>query len=284
MIYKNEAYFRRINDRKGLRYALAGLAGLVALTASTAVGGLIYEKARTEKPGLETKLTALENPKAPASKENDEDYDMPRLNPKIVPYEDAKEQAKPQTQKQSKNKIIVLDAGHGMSNRTDGVYDPGAVSGDYKEAEIVLTQAEKVKELLEAKGYTVFLTRTDNKTATPLGNRTKFAQEKNADVLVSLHYNASDSADANGTEVLYNGEQGKTLAQYIHQAVVKAIATKDRGIKERTDLRVLKSSIPSALVETAYISNEADRQKASGYSDEKAIADGIHNYINAGAE
>jgi len=267
MKYRNEDYFRRLKSRKRLTYSLAGLAGLTALLSVAEVGNSIYEKARAERPSLERTVTAPENPK---SKE-DEDYDLPRLNPKIVPIE-------------SKDKIIVLDAGHGMSNRTDKVYDPGAVSGDYKEAEIVLSQAEKVKELLEAKGYTVFLTRTDAQTSTPLGNRTKVASDKNADILVSLHYNASDSADANGTEVLYNGEQGKALAQYIHDAVVKALGTKDRGIVERTDLRVLKAGIPSALVETAFISNSGDRQKASGYADEQAIADGIDAYFNAGAK
>lgn len=301
MIYRNEAYFKKINERKGLGYALAGLAGLVALTASTAVGGLIYEKLRTEKPSLERTITAPENPKAPALNE-DEDYEMPRLNPKIVPYEDVKEQAKPQktiktpvkpqTQKPAKRKeIIVLDPGHGMSNRTDGVYDPGAVSGEYKEAEIVLSQAEKVRDYLEAKGYTVYLTRENATTPTPLSTSPKhlgridIAKDKNADIFVSLHYNASDSADANGTEVLYNGEKSQKLAEQIHYSLVNAIDTTDRGIKERTDLRVLKSSIPSALVETGFLSNSKDRDKTLGtYADEQAIADGIDNYLNAGAK
>ncbi len=34
--------------------------------------------------------------------------------------------------------IVILDPGHGLSNRTPGVYDPGVVVGPYSEATIVM--------------------------------------------------------------------------------------------------------------------------------------------------
>ena len=179
-------------------------------------------------------------------------------------------------------KTIVLDPGHGMDNRTKGLYDPGAVSGEYKEAELVLAQAKKVKEYLEAKGYIVYLTRKNSSDSTPLRSRTSFANGKKADVLVSLHYNAAESTSANGTEVLYSTEEGKKLAELIQSKLVKAIGTTNRGVKPRPGLRVLKGSTPAVIVETAFISNEEDRKKASGYADEKAIAEAIHTYTIRG--
>ncbi len=36
---------------------------------------------------------------------------------------------------------ICLDAGHGMSNRTPGVFDPGAVAGGVRKADVALDWA-----------------------------------------------------------------------------------------------------------------------------------------------
>ncbi len=173
---------------------------------------------------------------------------------------------------------IILDAGHGMSNRTKGQYDPGAVSGNFQEATVVLNQALKVKEYLETNGYKVHLTRDDKTDSLPLGKR----NTRKADAFVSLHYNASTSDQANGTEVLYRGTKSKGLANYIQNAIVKTVNTRDRGIKERTNLRVLKGKAPAVIVETGFLSNEGDRNKTlNTYADEQAIANGIDLYIKS---
>ena len=191
-----------------------------------------------------------------------------------------KQKAKPRHRLASKG-TVVLDPGHGMGNRQKGKLDAGATYGannEHKESEYVLAQAKKIKEYLEARGYTVKLTREDEKTPVKLWER----NVKDADVFVSLHYNAPDSrtnTSANGTETYYNSEQGRELAGYIHPRLVKAIGTRDRGIKQ-SGYRVLRGKVPaSVLVETGFISNPEDRAKTSGYADEKAIAEGIHAYL-----
>ena len=52
-----------------------------------------------------------------------------------------------QTNPQHSKGIIVLDPGHGQSNLGD-LYDQGASSYGYDEADIVLGQAKRIKELL----------------------------------------------------------------------------------------------------------------------------------------
>lgn len=193
-------------------------------------------------------------------------------------YENLEEIAK------TNKKIIVLDPGHGMGN-AGKFYDPGAVTGEFKEADVVLNQAKKISQILKEKGYEVVLTRQDNNTSTPLSLRTKIAEDNNADLFISLHCNSSDSASAYGQEVFYN-EGGESIAQNIQPALVNGInnnskfIVNDRGIK-KADFRVLKTKIPAVLVESGFLSNQNDRNYLTDDVNdvEYAIANGIDKYF-----
>lgn len=83
-------------------------------------------------------------------------------------------------------KTIVLDAGHG------GI-DPGAVGRKgTKEKDINLIIAKILKKRLEDYGLKVFLTRTDD-SFVALAERTNFANNKKADLFISIHCNASNN-------------------------------------------------------------------------------------------
>ena len=60
---------------------------------------------------------------------------------------------------------IAIDPGHGMSNRQQNVYDPGAthIENGYRheEATIALKYGLTLKDLFRAKGHEVFMTRDD---------------------------------------------------------------------------------------------------------------------------
>ena len=95
----------------------------------------------------------------------------------------------------AKRKLIVaIDAGHG------GI-DPGAngQSGSL-EKNITLKYAQKLKQILEAKGVKVIMTRDSDRTVSLL-NRVKKAKEGNADLFVSLHADAHDNPKIEGTTV-----------------------------------------------------------------------------------
>lgn len=187
-------------------------------------------------------------------------------------------------------KVIVIDPGHGMENK-GSLYDPGAVSGNYKEAEIVLGQAKKISQILTEKGYHVILTRNDAKTKTPLNSRIKIAKDNNADLFISLHCNANANSSAHGQEVYFGkNAKSKTLADSIQNSLINEISntnktySKDRGVKSG-NFRVLKSSeIPSVLVESGFITNEKDRTYLLDniYDVETGIVNGIENYLNGG--
>ncbi|MDD2228447.1 MAG: N-acetylmuramoyl-L-alanine amidase [Candidatus Cloacimonetes bacterium] len=93
---------------------------------------------------------------------------------------------------------IVLDPGHGGK-------DPGAVGRKLKakEKDINLGVCLKLKSLLEKElGLRVLLTRSDDRFVS-LQDRTKYANEKKADLFVSLHTNSSKSASGKGLETYY---------------------------------------------------------------------------------
>ena len=85
----------------------------------------------------------------------------------------------------AKGKVIVLDAGHGGD-------DPGAINGSLKEKNIVLSIAQKAGKELQGRGYKVYYTRSKDKFIN-LRDRTKYANDKAADLFISIHANAAPS-------------------------------------------------------------------------------------------
>ncbi len=95
-------------------------------------------------------------------------------------------------------KRIVIDPGHGGK-------DPGAVGFSKKnyEKDVVLDIAIKLKTKLEKNlDVTVILTRSEDEFVS-LQERTKMANQENADLFISLHCNAHRSSKVRGIEIYY---------------------------------------------------------------------------------
>jgi len=94
---------------------------------------------------------------------------------------------------------VVVDAGHGG-------HDGGATAGGYREKDIVLQIAKRVKKMLLREGYRVSMTR-DSDNFVKLSNRTKFSNKRKADIFVSIHANAvgkkSRASIVNGVETYF---------------------------------------------------------------------------------
>lgn len=94
-------------------------------------------------------------------------------------------------------KIVVIDAGHGG-------HDSGAVAPWAREDMVVLAIALELRNLLEAEGIDVVLTR-DNGSFLTLQERSQFATtERN--VFVSIHANAAANRSAHGVETWVFGQ------------------------------------------------------------------------------
>ena len=92
--------------------------------------------------------------------------------------------------KAEKAKVIVIDPGHGGK-------DPGAVGyRNYREKIVVMNVAKELKTILKSRGYKVYMTRDRDKFI-KLSKRTSHANDKHADLFISIHANAVSKKRAN---------------------------------------------------------------------------------------
>lgn len=197
--------------------------------------------------------------------------------------------------------VIVLDPGHGFGNKSRKVFDPGACyplgsPAKFKEADIVLGQAYKIKGLLESVGYDVHLARKDNKVYVSRSDRVKLAEKLGARALISLHVNSFDNPKACGQLVLYGKgsdaeKESRDLGESIHGYLLKEIGKRHkvngRGVRTDVDerkkkLRMLYSKVPSVIVEPGFLSNPGDRRFLidNVFDVEYAVAKGVHDYLS----
>ena len=184
----------------------------------------------------------------------------------------------------STKKIIIIDAGHVGT-------DPGSVKQGVQEKNINLQIALKLQKRLETKGYKVVMTRTDD-TAISLINRTKLANKAKGDLLISIHQNSFRDASVHGIEVFYTpGKEtyDDRLANCIQEALISYTQAKDRHVREITNLLIIRESNMSAcLIESAYLSNDTEREliQTKDYQDKvvTGIIEGIENFLNEQAK
>ena len=154
-------------------------------------------------------------------------------------------------------KIIVLDAGHGQSNRKKGVWDPGAVAGGIEEALVAWKWVMSLKHYLGKLGVPVRMTRQGYEDDCPLNSR----RAGHGALLVSVHCNAAANPKAHGAEVLMASVQlGHLLC--VADRLVATLAScpvSNRGVKERSGLAVLNNSKSAVLLEVGFLSNLVDR-------------------------
>ena len=172
-------------------------------------------------------------------------------------------------------KIIVLDAGHGGK-------DPGAVISDLTEKNLNLDIAKRVQALLSVDSrYEVYMTR-ENDVFVELVDRAKFANNKKADLFVSIHNNSMPKSFS-GSMILYNASKNasnKALAESFYEIVGKASGLTGIGARSREDLAVLKNiDMPGVLVEVACMSNIKDRRELRKESFKQKMAQGIYDSI-----
>lgn len=145
-------------------------------------------------------------------------------------------------------RTIVLDPGHPPigARGPSGLWEPVAT----------LAVAYHAKALLERAGARVLMTRTDS-TPVDLFPRTRFAEQNDADVLVSIHANAlPDGVNPftnNGTSVYYFHPRSAALARALDRALVAELGMRDLGMGRGDYALVRNPWMPSALTEGLFM-------------------------------
>lgn len=182
-----------------------------------------------------------------------------------------------------RNSVVVLDPGHGGS-------EVGACGAYSQEKNINLSIALKVGALLTQKGIRVEYTRKTDSTVA-LSDRGPIANLLNAALFVSIHSNAVENSEAQGTETWFlapasnpslymQKDEREKLATAIQDRLAAALGRPDRGVKSYSNLCVLRTTeMPSALTEVAFLSNPEEERLLNQDNFQnlaaRAIAEGI---------
>lgn len=171
---------------------------------------------------------------------------------------------------------ICFSAGHGVGSRKGGKIDPGAVAGGREEADFTLRLCARLADDFANLGWPTLLRDTG-----AYYEADDDAFQWKAEYFVEIHLNAGP-VTANGTETLVNSgapEGSARLAKLVQSRLVSALKTKDRGVRTRNDLAVLRphGRMKSILLEVFFITSAYDvaRWKKNYLKAELAIVNGI---------
>jgi len=221
-------------------------------------------------------------------------------------------------QRADRNKVIVIDAGHGGK-------DPGAVGyKNYREKVVVFKISQELKKILRSRGYKVYMTRDRDKYV-KLSQRTQYANKKNADIFVSIHANAvgkknakkvhgiesyflspsrskraervaakENSADLsdmnrygkntflnflNSHKIVASNKLAIDLQRGMLGALNKKYKVKDGGVREGPFWVLVGAQMPAVLVEVGFISHPSEAKRLVDDNYRKTMALGLANGI-----
>jgi len=197
-------------------------------------------------------------------------------------------------------RIVVLDPGHGGEQTGARSVLKTGFEKDY-----TLDWALRAKPLLNAKGWRVVLTRTSD-VDVPIAERVRIAEQANASLFVSLHFNSVDAQSArpehHGLEtycltptgmpsnlvrqfkdvpamIFPNNdfdEQNLQLAVRLHHAMVQLVERNDRGIKRARFMTVLREqNRPAVLLEGGYLSDPDEARLIASPAYRQKLAEAV---------
>ena len=169
-------------------------------------------------------------------------------------------------------KVLNIHAGH-------NTIVPGA-NGKFNEETENRKVTNTVISKLQSLGYTVYdCTDDSGKTQNEnLKNIVSKCNDHTADLNISIHFNASNG-QGHGVEVLQYSNKTKTAAQNICNAIAQ-LGFKNRGVKDRTDLYVLKhTKAPAILIECCFCDSAIDAGLYNYDSMAAAIVKGLTGQV-----
>ena len=185
--------------------------------------------------------------------------------------------------------VVFLDPGHGGR-------DPGAVYNGLREKDLNMSIYLKLRSELEKLGYTVLTSRDSDVYVDYVTERSEMVNKTDADVFISIHFNATGVPGANRSGVetyIYEPDpditprinkvahddptrlsESKRLADNIHNSVVSVAGANDRGVRG-SNYAVLRETVkPAVLLELGYI-DSPEYKKISDDKYQNKLVEGI---------
>ena len=185
--------------------------------------------------------------------------------------------------------VVFLDPGHGGR-------DPGAVYNGLREKDLNMSIYRKLRSELEKLGYTVLTSRDSDVYVDYVTERSEMVNKTDADVFISIHFNATGVPGANRSGVetyIYEPDddikprinkvahdnpvrlsESKRLADNIHNSVVSVAGANDRGV-HGSNYAVLRETVkPAVLIELGYM-DSPEYKKISDDKYQSKLVEGL---------
>lgn len=172
---------------------------------------------------------------------------------------------------------VVIDPGHGGK-------DPGVSWKGIHEKDICLAIAKKIRELNKDENIHLLFTRLDDSATSPKEDA-EYADKNNADLLISLHINASDLPNIDlskkGIEVYVSSKRkGDYKSEVLATSLINELqSTYDINryvLKKESGIWILDApKCPAALIEFGYITNPDDFKFISNEKNQEKFASDI---------
>lgn len=149
---------------------------------------------------------------------------------------------------------LYINPGH------DRLVDPGTVSPEgLCECDVVWEVGVILEKLLVNAGVKVMDVFQDD----DLAQVCAAANTSGANLFISIHCNAANNRQANGTEtfVFAEGNQASKFARCVQKQICGSLNTLNRGVKEANFYVLKKTDMPAVLIELAFLTNEWDAQQ-----------------------
>jgi N-acetylmuramoyl-L-alanine amidase len=168
--------------------------------------------------------------------------------------------------------LVAVNAGHCQGQ------DPGAVGRISTEANLTVQYAKSVCDYLNAVGINTIYIHENS-----LSQICRIANDNDADLFYSLHFNSASNPAATGTETYYyeGSQRGQIFAQCVQNQLVSTLGLYDRGIKTNGLYVTRNTNMCSILIEVGFINNPTEEKFLIDHMDDacRAIARGITDAI-----
>lgn len=168
---------------------------------------------------------------------------------------------------------IVIDPGHG------GV-DRGVVVAGVTEADLVWDLARRLAGRMAAAGVRALLTRRAD-TCPSQADRAAFANDVDADLVLSLHVDADRSMHAEGLATFHFGPGpgtspvGAAFAGLLQRELTSRTAMRDLGTYGRSWDLLRLTRMPAVRVEVGYLTSLGDRRRLLDPVFRDVVAEGL---------
>jgi N-acetylmuramoyl-L-alanine amidase len=147
---------------------------------------------------------------------------------------------------------IAVDAGHLGSEGDTGATGPTAL----REVDATLDVVQSIVPMLQAAGAEIVPIRIDD-TVVPLIERPIHAEESDAHIFFSVHFNAFpdgvDPFENHGTTNFYYWPQSLGLAREMQRELLRELGLPDRGVRFQNLAIARTSWMPAVLTETLFL-------------------------------